>query len=475
MNPICIKGLKIDVPFDYWKHPKINNIHQDRNNAMINFDNLNNSLIREIYQNESVNSSNGFVIQYRADLYIVTCLHGIKDCYNITVQIDKEDEIELKIVYGSEEFDLAILKPSNDITEIIKKYNINVIDFNCITTVIPKQGKVRIITNRTTYETKIKNVCEEDSGNNNFMIIPQITLTLRKDLVTLFGLSGSPCFVNDDFIGYIFSYNPTDNELKLIPTYCIKYALEFMIPKQIKNLKTIILDNSVCSIYDSEKDIKNNACKINESKLIEYKEKNKDKYFSFKKNTLIFEIDNIKVNEEGKIYFDKMNTYLSPNVYILLNNQQEYFNFKGYELVNGNYDTFDIDLYPILPLDFMIFSHNNHNKIVVYKNMIFTELNRELLALSEDIDSKIADKLENPYSKKYFKQLVLIDILDKYSDNNPKLNKLKKDLEKNLIFLSRINKKIIDTLEGLSDEINNNPENNFTFEVKKSGYKNLVY
>jgi hypothetical protein len=476
-NPIYIKATKIDIPFDYWKHPKINNINlNSRNNAMIYFDNLNNSLIRELYQNESVNSSNGFLLEYRNIIYITSCLHGVKDCYNIKLVID-DHTIDLNIVYGSEEFDLVFMTPKEDITEIIKKYNINVINFNDLNTQIPKIKKARIITNKQSYETKIKDICEEDSGNTNFTIIPQINLVLKKQISNLFGISGSPCYSNDTFLGYVFSYNPDTNEIKVIPSYCVKYALEYMMPRNIKFLKTIVLDTSgsICSIYDNEKDIKNNAYKINEPKTIEYKEHTKDKLYSLKKNTLIFEIDNLKLNTDGKIYFEKMDIYLSPNVYILLNNDKDYFNFKGYELVNGNYNDFSINLYPIVPLDFMVFSPNNRNKIVVYKNMVFSELNRELLSLTESMDSKIVEKLQTPYSKKNIKQLVLIDILDKYSDDNSKLDKLKKDLETNLIFLSRINKKIIDTLEGLSEEINNNNESNFTFEVKKSSYKNLVY
>ena len=115
--------------------------------------------------------------------------------------------------------------------------------------------------------------------------------------------------------------------------------------------------------------------------------------------------------------------------------------------------------------------------------MVFAELSREMIELVKVInkDSSIREKLENPYTKNNSKQIVLIDILktkvksDK-SKNDANLKKLMKHYSNNnLIFVNKVNKKGVDTLEELLETISKTAENNFTFEVKKATYKNLDY
>ena len=107
-----IVAKKRDIPLDYWKHTKINT-HRD----IIHFDNLANSLIQEIYKNESINTSNGIIINYKRKIFIVTCYHGIKDTYDIKIKIN-DMMYNLNKVFDMPDFDLSIMKFENDIKDI---------------------------------------------------------------------------------------------------------------------------------------------------------------------------------------------------------------------------------------------------------------------------------------------------------------------------------------------------------------------
>ncbi len=476
INNISIESKKKDIPFDFWKHPKFNNFNSSCNNIIINFDNYNNNFIDEIYKNESVSVSNGFLVNYRDNIYVITCYHGIKNGFENKILINNY-EYFLKPFINILEFDLAIFTINNFNLENKEKNNI--INIHDIDTKIPEiNTKIKIITNKNTINTKIVNISESDIGNQTFSIIPQIHVkNNKKKLSDLFGISGSMCIDNkNNLIGYVFSLNPDENTINIIPSYCLKYVFTYIVPNNIKYLKSININGNLCSIYDDIKTTTSYAYKINKTENIEYKD-NKNKYFNFKKGMLICEIDNNILDENGKIYFDLIGIPISIKTYILLNNK-DLINIKGYETLNGKYNSFEINIEPENLMDYMIFSLEGHNKIVIYKNFIIAELSRDLLDLIKVInkDSKIKERLENPYFKKYHKELVLIDIIDKYSDNDKHIENLKKKFnENNLIFLNKLNKKNIYSLEELSNELKNNNENNFIFEIKKSTYKTLTY
>jgi hypothetical protein len=476
---IEIISKKKNIPFDFWKNPKVSSMYE---NSIIHFDNLDNSLIQEIYQNESSFLSSGYLVSYRGNIYAVTCYHGIKNCYEFSTTLNKTN-LNLKIYFECVEFDIAILafeKDINDTSEVIKNYN--VIDIFTISTEIPELNtKIKL----NTMNSKFLNYIEGQNGNELFTTIPQIIIERPSELKTskVFGVSGSPCFLKKTYIGQVFSYNMVKDVINVIPSYCLKYIFMFMIPNKITNLKTILLDGDLCKIKeDSEKLI--SAYKMNKSNQIDYSVYDKeDKHFNFKKNSIIYEIDKLEFNNEGKIYFKDMNVHVSPYVYVLLNNHKTYFEIKGYDFIGGNYEKFDIIIEPTNLINNMIFTINGHKKIVIYKNMVFAELSREMIELVKVInkDSSIREKLENPYTKRNSKQIVLIDIFknklnSEKNTNDSNLNKLMKHYStNNLIFVNKVNKKGIDTLEELMENISKTAENNFTFEVKKATYKNLDY
>jgi len=470
-NPL-IESLKRDVPYDFWKNSGINSISE--NNKIIDLYNLDPQVIISNFENKSINKSEGYFILSEGNIYIVTCYHGVKDCYENNIVLDSL-KYPLNLVFNIPEFDMSIFT-SNLPRELIS----NIHDISVIKTNLPKiNEKIKIINNKKIIKTKVKEIIEEDTGSNFFTSITQICVNRTKDINTLFGLSGSPCYnEEDELIGHVFSYNPDTNNINILPSYCIKYVFDYMLPNKINQLKRILFDGKLCKIYNDELNEFNYAYKIEKSNNVEYKVLGQDNIYVFKKNMMIISIDNNKLNNEGKIYFDKLDTFISPEIYVLLNNNKKSFKLAGYEHVNGNYSYIEINLEPANILEYMVFSENTHNKIMIYKNLVFAELSRDLLELIKVIskDSKIKDKLENPFNKKNNKQLVLIDIIEKYSDENVKLTNLKKNFEvNNLIFVNKVNKKNIGNLEELLEEIKLQNENNFTFEIKKATYKTLVY
>jgi hypothetical protein len=193
---------------------------------------------------------------------------------------------------------------------------------------------------------------------------------------------------------------------------------------------------------------------------------------------LITKINNLLINKEGKVFFDKMNIYLTPQTYVLLNNNLEYIQIDGYDIIDGNYSEFTVNIIPEILLNYMPFSEYGHNKVVIYKNLVFTELNREIMNLVPVMNknSKLREILDNPYTKKFNKQIILIDILENITLHNDKLKAFKTNLEKNsFIFVNKINKKNVNNLEDLLNEINNISENNFSFDTNNKKYKTLLY
>lgn len=473
INPI-IESIKREVPFDFWKNSGINTILDD--NKIIDLYNLDEQLINSSFESKSINTSEGYFVLNEGNIYIVTCYHGIKDCYYNNILLENT-KYPLNLVFNIPEFDMSVFTVSNLSRDLIK---CKIHDITLVKTVLPKvEEKIKLVNNKKIIKTKVKEIIEEDTGSNFFTSITQICVNRTKDITNLFGLSGTPCYNKDDeFIGHVFSYNPDTNNINILPSYCLKYVFEYIIPNKVKQLNRIIFDGKLYKIYNDELNEFNHAYKIEKSNNVEYKIYGQDNSYVFKKNMMIISIDNNKLNNKGKIYFDKLDTFVSPEIYVLLNNNKKFFKLAGYEHLNGNYSYIEINLEPTNILDYMVFSENTHNKIMIYKNLVFAELSRDLMELIKVInkDSKIKDKLENPFNKKYTKQLVLIDIIEKFSDENTKLINIKKNFEmNNLIFVNKVNKKNIGNLEELLEEIKLKSENNFTFEVKKATYKTLLY
>jgi hypothetical protein len=468
----CIKAIKKDTPFDFWKHPKINNSDKSQN-ALIHFDNLDNSLINEIYQNECVLSSNCFLIRYRTDIYVITCRHSILGCFKYEIEIEKK-KYQLSKIIDIPEFDTSILKINKDLN--LDKYDIiDITDLDCK---INDINKISICCHNKVVTTNFIKTIENDIGNEFFTVIPQICLEV-KNKNNIFGLSGSPCFNSiKKFIGHVFSYDDNNTSINIIPAYCLKYIFTELIPKSIIKLKTVNIEGSICSIFDDITNKNLNAYRIKKNISIDYKIYDSEKSFNFRENMLITKINDLLINKEGCVFLNKMNIYITPQTYVLLNNNLDYIKIDGYELIDGNYSEFTVNIIPEILLNHMLFSEYGNSKVVIYKNMVFTELNREILHLVPVLNknSKLREILDDPYTKKFNKQIILIDILENISLHNDKLKILKTNLEKNsLIFLNKINKKNINNLEDLLIEINKINENNFSFDTNNKKYRTLLY
>ena len=220
LNP-TIESIKRDVPFDFWKNPVIN---ISENNTLIDLNYIDSDIINKTFVEKSMNISEGYLISYDDRIYIVTCYHGIKDCFENNIVIENL-KYRIELVHNIPEFDMAIFA-INELSGDLIKCKIH--DLKLLNTYIPKvNSKIKIINNKKVIKTKVKEIIEEDTGSNFFTSITQICVNRTKDIDNLFGLSGSPCYnENDELIGHVFSYNPDTNNINIIPNYCIKYAFE---------------------------------------------------------------------------------------------------------------------------------------------------------------------------------------------------------------------------------------------------------
>jgi hypothetical protein len=478
----CIKSVKKEIPFDFWKHAKFNDLDKTQISHIshIHLNKLDNTLVDEIYQKESILSSNCFLVRYRSEIFVITCRHSIHECYKYEIIIEKKP-YELNKIIDIPEFDTTVLKIINISKDLeLEKYDI--IDINTLDCKVDDIKKILICSHNKSININFLKIIENDVGNESFAVIPQICLEIKKKSNN-FGLSGSPCFDSKKgFIGHVFTYDDCNTSINIIPAYCLKYIFTELLSKSIIKLKTINIEGtnssnvSLCSIYDDDTKLNLNAYKIKKTNHIEYKLYGLEKTFHLKENMLITKIDNLPINKEGKVLFDTLNTYLMPQTYILLNNNLDYIKIDGYELIDGNYSAFSVNIIPEVLLNHMLFSEFDNN-IIIYKNLVFTELSREILNLCDiNKNKKLMEILDNPYSKKFNKQIILIDILDNISLPDDKLKVLKNNLQKHsFIFLNKFNKKNITNLEDLYSNMSNTSENNFSFDMTNKKYKNLLY
>ncbi len=483
MLPVfCIKAIKKDIPFDFWKHPRIsNNYDKTQHSTIIHFDNLDNSLINDIYQNESILTSNCFLVSNKNEIYVVTCRHSVFECFKYDIIIDKKS-YNLTKVFDIPEFDTTILKidDNHSCSNInFEKYKIIDIDKLDCNISINQIEKLYIRSHNKSINVNFLKTIENDVGNETFTVIPEICLKVKSKITNIFGLSGSPCVDSENkFIGHVFSYDDNNSSINIIPAYCLKYIFNEIMPKSIDRLKTIVIEGSICSIYDDTNNINLNAYKIKKTNSIDYKIYESEKSFVFKEKMLVTKINNLEINKEGNIFFDKINMFISPQSYVLLNNDLEYLKIDGYDMIDGNYSEFTVNIIPEILINYMPFSQYNNKNVVVYKNLVFVELNRDIINLVDDIEKniKLTEILKNPYSKKLTKQIVLIDILENVSEPNEKLKNFKNNLDKNyFMFLNKINKKNINSFGDLMNEINSTSESNFTFDTSNKKYRNLLY
>lgn len=480
---ITIESEKLDIPKNIWATNKLHSLYTSE---LFYFDKINNPNIVKLYNDIVINISSGFLINFNDTPHIITCHHGTQYC-NINKAFINGKYYDLKKIYEIPEFDVSILKIYNFI-DIMDKYHI--IDITDIDTKLPSiEQKILIHSKDNIIETIVSDINETYIHNGLFTMIPQICLKYigcSSDNIK-HGISGSPCYNMDNkFVGHVFSYDNTNNTINIIPAYCISYIFNHMIPTSNFNLKTIIINGSKCNITTND-NTKLIACKIKTADIINYKSYdinthtiNNDINYNLEQNLLVYEFDGLIFNNNCKIYFDKLGIYVSPEVYCLLNNQKEWFNIKGYKQINGIYETFNIDIIPVYLIDNLIFSNPNYNKVLIYKNFVFVELNIDIIDEYLDKDIKLKSKIINPYTRQYMKQIILIDIINKYEmikNKSKNINNLIKNIESGiLIFLKMVNNEIVYSIDDLFNKLYYNDSNSeFVFEIKNSRNKNIIY
>jgi hypothetical protein len=360
--------------------------------SLLKFLGLNNTFNQVDLYVSGIYNPIGKGIEY--DKYILTLEHITN---NINVYTKHKNITEYKSIFKIEEYDIDILCDINvdgnidiflDKLKIFNTKYISIHDINDNYDMIYKVYKSNLTLKYNTFE------CIELKST----IFPQIPIVKcninTNDLNELGGLSGSIVYNDDKIMGILTS--DYEKNIEIIP-------FEFIID-------IINLTNKYCRRY----------CPLQINNNIVLKQ-NK----SLKKNDMIITIDNKDIDEFGRIYYDKYDTYIPIKTYILLKNNKyidinicRYINkIKKYYNVRYLIDKFNEANITI--------NFRENNKQINIKNFMIKELSEEFISKTY---KKICEINDDIYSNK--------KILYIYNINNNDYNNI--DLENNIYILRKI-------------------------------------
>jgi hypothetical protein len=372
-------------------------------------------------------SGHGIIIDINNIIYIVTCYHiidnnqelpgnnsvDINDNIICTLQSEKTiNKFKCNIVGYFKEIDIILLQPEltsydynllkiNNVCVDFKDYNMyydlefcikHVNDINIFCHIYNDCNENNI----TNFKIKELNILQT---NLKSILIPSLPLfTTELDLleknVNINELGGLGILLDEKIIGMIFAFY--DEKIQIIPIYFIKvfvdkilqYANNNNITKNFK-LKGFIINTIFATIIDEKSGEKFNTRFINNDCNIGYKNILSNDNIKFKKEDIIIEINNLKFNDNGKIFIDELNYEISLDSYILLLNTNN-INFKyikrdkKLKLKNNNipkYITLNPKNYESY-YNINISSYDTDN--FYYNGITFCEISEEILKFLEN-------------------------------------------------------------------------------------------
>lgn len=345
---------------------------------------------------------------------IITNYH----CISLAKHIYTEEYGELKIINVSSIYDIAIL---TFIDEDKFENFPNPIPLSKLNPIIPQKNEQIYFLDINDNDSKVKNLQIESVscyGERNKKIYINCEYKEYRP-----GQSGSPCYNNNgDIIGLITEYNKKKNLLEIYPTI---YILQIM-----KSSYSSTLFFNYRIIYNDLQITSSLSKKLKEDDIIHY-------------------INNEKINN-GLIFCQKIQYFIDIHTYISIN-------YKPKEKIklsiernnkekNINVEAQDLERYDFIPSLF-------NKEYINYKNIIFVEINKEIIDYYKENNIKIMGpyfKYYNRENKKNKKIVIPIDFYNIELNNKSIINLIHNENKiRRVGTINKINKKQINNLNDM--------------------------
>ena len=236
---------------------------------------------RSYKEKTQVKTGIGIIINLREDSYVLTCLHGIKNAYELNFYtFDLENgtvnKIKMDIATISTELDITLLKfNQNNLTDSMAKMNLQdkQLSLDKFEKRLPKIGsklKLHLLDQKqksndhvdivkNIYDGIVENITFENQQSFNMPRMPYIyaksseLLRDKYDYSELKGISGSVVFDEKNNILGIISSITDEGLLSIVPSVTIcRFIEEFVETSMFNGLCDIISQLAFCSIDTEE-------------------------------------------------------------------------------------------------------------------------------------------------------------------------------------------------------------------------------
>lgn len=423
----------------------------------------------------------GTFIKVYDKMYLIACYHGIDNHKKIMVYVNETIRLCYHVM-SFPEYDLALIKVDSegiknyiDFEGIVEPID-NIHDDLNINSVSFKIFKDRIEKENIVHDSNIKNITFDQgkSYTSSRTIMLGITLKHPEYNIDLKGLSGSPVYSNNKFIG-IISYSDHD-AIKVIHTSTIDRLIRSFI--NTTGFCHIPIQTQ-CVLIDSSQ----RGLLITKSFDIEYtgfngKRKNK---VLLNEGDVITTVDSKIIKENGYIHDKNLSSEIPFDIFIFLNKYPgDSVDIDIFRKIDSKYYPEKIQL--VLP-DFhsMVKIPLLSDRYVVYNNIVYMELSEELIQRFMDkgtVIGHVEDLYENsPYgsgrvivSVDIIKEGLRADLNDMYIDKS--LPVYITDTECCIPVLSKIDNYKINSFDKMIDILKSKTVHKLTFETSDS---NKVY
>ena len=434
-----------------------------------------------------IKSSIGYLIDINNDKYVIGLNHGITNTFEIYMYVfnpteNKLNKYNLELVINSEELDLVLLKPIN----FDKKNEIDLCLEYFMQDIPDKTNKLELyVTNIISSKKKkslVRNIfpCvlnKVDLDNKNSFTMPKMlyidSIVENDDFYTndeLGGISGSFLVCDNKILGMVSNIILGTKIISILhSSNILRFLSEF---KQTSNFYGLCGIGSLLKFYEIELEDrkKQKVYIIQDSNNINYNYNGIKKVLknrnNLKNNDIIYGINGIEFDINGRLFDKKINISIPLQTYIALN-----YNFgmsiplNIYRLNNKGKDhknkKLTINTRPINTMRYIPIKSND--KFFTFKGLIFVEITEELIEnYSKNninfINPKLDELIRLSYRNSNEKLIMIIstdrsnldvDYLTIYDEIGIPFKNRKKNYY-DIYILDKINNKKIKTIDNIS-------------------------
>lgn len=373
------------------------------------------------YVSDKVRKGIGFVFEQDKKIMIITCNHVIKNAaeiYGLKI-IDNGMDIvkfELKSVVNAIEFDVGILKPTDE--TLLRDLFPNPHTINNFEMSLPQKNDNILLlemsrTDDIFYKTNIldwsvKNITIEKIAGENVpenVLINVSPSNVYESGDSYNGMSGGPCFDSKNKIIGIVGLGEDDEIINIIPAMAI-----FRVIREYNKYM------GACSLYFESKLITND--KFRDKKYVQitnnYSFTHKKNSSMLKNKDILLYISKNSINDDGYVFCPVLKYNIPIETYCMLN-------FVNSEIINidvirkNKKINLKIKAIPINKCCYVPLSISN-KKFVEFNGMTFIEISEDIIEFFStkkniDIIGPFIEKKK--YRKKKSKIVVLIDLVNK--------------------------------------------------------------